>query len=149
MQASDRYNSLFDYYGQMVSIDPAFLKAVAIAESALNPQATSHAGAQGLMQFMPATWGEWRPHAEASPFCSEDAIHGAAHMLNWLFNTDLTSGDMTRVLAGYNWGYGNLRRAINEHGDDWLAHAPRETKNYIQRVLGLYSALSTEDEDNA
>jgi len=36
----------------------------------------------------------------------------------------------TRIGA-YNWGIGNLRRAWERHGHDWLAHAPKETQDYV------------------
>jgi hypothetical protein len=40
-------------------------------------------------------------------------------------------GDTDKVLAAYNWGEGNLDRAIKKYGDDWYSHAPHETQNYV------------------
>jgi hypothetical protein len=43
-------------------------------------------------------------------------------------------GDETKATAAYNWGAGNLDRAIKKYGDDYVKYLPRETRNYLQRV---------------
>lgn len=45
-------------------------------------------------------------------------------------------GDLSKMWAAYNWGPGNLDNAIQRHGPNWLANAPRETRDYIQRNFG-------------
>ena len=44
------------------------------------------------------------------------------------------SGDEDKILAGYNWGQGNLDKAITRYGSDWKNHAPAETKAYIIKI---------------
>ena len=44
-------------------------------------------------------------------------------------------GDLAAMWAAYNWGPGNVDAAIQNHGPNWLAHAPAETRNYVARNL--------------
>jgi hypothetical protein len=45
-------------------------------------------------------------------------------------------GDPEKATAAYNWGPGHLDHALSKYGDNWLAHAPEETQQYINKVLG-------------
>lgn len=42
------------------------------------------------------------------------------------------SGDPAKMWGAYNWGPGNLDRALRTHGDKWLDRAPTETRNYVR-----------------
>jgi len=44
-------------------------------------------------------------------------------------------GDPAKMWGAYNWGPGNLDRALQNYGDRWLDHAPAETRNYVNRNL--------------
>lgn len=47
-------------------------------------------------------------------------------------------GDYNLALAAYNWGSGNVDKAIKKYGNDWSAissHAPAETKKYVTKVM--------------
>lgn len=44
-------------------------------------------------------------------------------------------GDPAKMWAAYNWGPGNLDKAVRKHGDKWLAAAPAETKKYVRDNL--------------
>lgn len=48
-------------------------------------------------------------------------------------------GDMSKAWAAYNWGPGSVDKAIKEHGADWLAHAPKETRNYVAKNTAALS----------
>jgi hypothetical protein len=49
-------------------------------------------------------------------------------------------GDPAKMWGAYNWGPGNMDKALTRYGDNWLANAPRETRNYVQRNMrGLRS----------
>jgi len=48
---------------------------------------------------------------------------------------DRYGGDMQKAWAAYNWGPGNMDRALQAHGDAWLDHAPAETRNYVAKNM--------------
>lgn len=102
-------------------LPPGTLRAVMQAESAGNPRAVSPKGAKGLFQFMPATAQEYG----IDPLIPEQAAPAAAKMLGGLYKQ--YGGDVNKMLAGYNWGSGNLQRK-------GLAKAPAETRNYINKI---------------
>lgn len=130
-----QYDYLFMRVGREVGgIHWLYLKAQGIAESNLDPSAVSRAGAQGLMQFMPRTWMEW---GNGSPFDPEESIRAGARYMNWLLNTKTINGDLRKAWAAYNWGIGNLDKAIRAHGDKWERALPRETSEYIARIEHL------------
>ena len=66
--AEQRFQQLFADAGRRWNVDPALLAAVAQTESGFNPEARSPAGAQGLMQFMPATAAAHRRRPVGSGF---------------------------------------------------------------------------------
>ena len=108
-------------------LPPGVLSAVQAVESGGNVNAVSPKGAVGPFQFMPATAQQYG----IDPRNPDQAAHGAARML-----ADLSSkyqGDLPRMLAGYNWGQGNVDRK-------GLDNAPAETRNYIQKVSGKMEA---------
>ena len=124
----DNYSEgLSTQYG--VNLDPGLVKAVIQQESAFDPNARSGAGAQGLMQLMPGTAKDLGVKDVFNPF--ENAKGGMTYLAQQLktFN-----GDKSKALAAYNWGPGNVQKAIKRYGDSWLSHAPDETKNYVRRI---------------
>lgn len=130
MLAEDRYDSLFKWYGLREVIDWRLLKAQVKAESAFNPKAHSPVGAEGLAQFMPATFAEWSRklqlrHPDAND--PEDSIACQAAYMRWLL--DKLERDTERALAAYNFGIGHELRH-----DQW----PQETQDYVVRVLAYY-----------
>lgn len=121
-------------------LDDAFFDAQQQAESANNPNAVSPVGARGLMQIMPATArdpGYGMPPIDldrATP--EENAAWGREYMRRV---TEAAGGDPRMGLAAYNWGIGNVQRAMQQPGatpEAVLAQAPRETQQYVQRVMG-------------
>ena len=143
------------YWGDISYVQWHHLKAQAKAESSLNPKAQSHAGAQGLLQILPSTWGDItrdQPSLRGgSPFEPRYAIQGGAYYLRQQFNrfkdVSETVERYRMALGSYNAGFGNIRKARRhaEGADKWyqvvaalpsvtsVAHA-RETGNYIIRV---------------
>ena len=132
MTKRERFDSLFQWYG---GDRWQLLRCQAIAESDLNPQAVSRVGAQGLCQFMPATFRELM--GAADPFNPEASIQAQAVYMARLFRR---FSETAQALAAYNWGQGNVSRVLTAHGDDWLAHCPAETQAYVARVLALRRA---------
>lgn len=118
-----RYNDLFVQAGAKYNISPNLLAAVAKTESNFNPTARSGAGAQGLMQIMPATARGLGVNA-LDPV---QAVDGAAKMLSGLITK---FGSVELALAGYNAGPG----AVQKYGG---IPPYRETQNYVKKITGL------------
>jgi len=146
MKPTERYDSLFQYYGLKSGIPWRLLKAQALAESGLDPDAKSRVGALGLAQFMPATWADlairqgWAsPSALIDPRDPEDAIRAQGVYLRWLLTE--TKYDIKLALAAYNWGIGRVRRTFLEPGRKYdPALVPVETRDYIAKVLVYFHA---------
>jgi soluble lytic murein transglycosylase-like protein len=120
------YGDLFTRAGSRYGIDPSLLAAVASQESGFDSQAVSPAGAQGLMQFMPAT-------AEGLGVNSLDptsAIDGAARYLGSLTEQ---FGSTELALAAYNAGPGTVSRYRG------IPPYP-ETQNYVRAVMSKAEA---------
>ncbi|QDH69414.1 lytic transglycosylase domain-containing protein [Marilutibacter alkalisoli] len=103
-------------------VDEAVVRAIIHAESAYRPTAVSRAGAQGLMQLMPATA---RRFGVADSFDPGQNINGGVQYLAWLLKR--FNGDLTLAAAGYNAGEG----AVDRHKG---VPPYRETQVYVQRV---------------
>ena len=103
-------------------VDEAVVRAIIHAESAFRPNAVSHAGAQGLMQLIPATATRF---GVADVFDPGQNIRGGVQYLAWLLNR--FNGDLTLAAAGYNAGEG----AVDRHGG---VPPYAETQRYVQRV---------------
>lgn len=115
-------------------VDPSLALAVAQQESGLNPNAMSQAGAIGVMQLEPSTAIMLGVDA-TDP---QQNIYGGVHYLAELLAE--FGGDEVAALAAYNWGPGAVSRAQSAYGPTWLAQAPAETQNYVQRILGVSAA---------
>lgn len=103
-------------------VEEALLRAVMHAESAFDPMARSHKGAQGLMQLMPATAARF---GVADPYAPEQNIRGGAEYLSWLLGR--YQGDRTLAAAAYNAG----EAAVDRSGG---VPAYEETRRYVERV---------------
>ncbi|WP_069470648.1 LysM peptidoglycan-binding domain-containing protein [Candidatus Marithrix sp. Canyon 246] len=123
---------------------PMELVLLPAIESSFRPLALSRANAAGLWQMIPMTasdynlqqdeWYDERYHI----FKSTRAALGFLKNLNRLFG-----GDWLLTLAAYNYGPGNLKKAINKNleqqlpTDFWSLELPKETTNYIPKLLAL------------
>lgn len=107
-------------------VSPALVLAVIAVESGGRPDAVSAAGAQGLMQLMPATAERFGVIDALSP---EDNIKGGVAFLDLLMRR--FQADPIMVLAGYNAG----ETALADH-----AGVPpfAETRDYVPKVLAAY-----------
>lgn len=112
------------------SLSEALIHSVIRAESNYKADAVSPAGAQGLMQLMPATAREL---GVTDPFDVQQNIDGGAKYLRRML--DRFGGDLKLALAAYNAGPGTVARY---DGD-----VPyRETRDYVQRVLAGMNAAA-------
>lgn len=107
-------------------VDEALIRSVIHAESAYRSHAISHAGAQGLMQLMPATA---RRFGVSDSFDPAQNILGGATYLKWLLNR--YDGDMSLAVAAYNAGEG----AVDRHRG---IPPYSETQTYVSRVTSLF-----------
>lgn len=121
------YADLFTRAGARHGVDPALLAAVAKQESGFNASAVSPAGAQGLMQFMPAT----ARGLGVDPFDPASAVDGAARYLAQLTGQ---FGSTELGLAAYNAGPGTVSRygGIPPYA---------ETQDYVRSVMSKAEAL--------
>ena len=95
-----------------------------------NMKKSSPAGAKGHFQFMPGTAKAYGISGREWDFdASSDA---AARYFQWLLKH--YNGDHNKALAAYNWGNGNLDKAIKQYGNNWLSHAPKETQGYVNSI---------------
>lgn len=116
---------------------PARVLAAQIAtESSWQTDAVSPAGAEGIAQFMPATWKQFGIDAngdgERDVWDPVDAIHSAAELncVNRRLVSEVPGTPLHNILAAYNAGHGAVRKY------DGIPPFP-ETENYVQRVLDL------------
>lgn len=108
-------------------LDPKLVHSVVEAESAYRSTAVSSAGAQGLMQLIPATAERF---GVTDVFDPEQNLRGGMSYLRWLI--DHFNGDLNRALAGYNAG----ENAVKRH--DGIPPY-RETQRYVKKVLARYA----------
>jgi len=107
-------------------LDPRFVHAVIWQESKYKPQALSHAGAQGLMQLMPATARRFGCKNANDPAAN---IEAGTKYLSWLLKR--FDGNVALALAGYNAGEGAV--------DKYNGVPPyNETQNYVRRITSRY-----------
>lgn len=126
-----------DLYGREIlrhtvgtRVSPALVAAIISVESAGQVEAVSHAGAQGLMQLMPATaerFGVKNAHVPS------ENIRGGVAYLDWLMNE--FGQDPLLILAGYNAGEG----AVRKHGG---VPPYAETRAYVPKVLAAWRVAS-------
>ena len=107
-------------------IDPRFIHAVIWQESKYKSKALSHAGAQGLMQLMPATA---RRFGCTDPEDMASNVEAGTKYLRWLLKR--FNGDVALTLAGYNAGEGAVDKY---HGVPPYS----ETQNYVRKIVANY-----------
>ena len=119
------------------------IESIIKEESHFNPDAKSFAGAEGLMQLMPATYNEIVKNRGigADAYVPENNIRAGSiyyeNLKKVLGNKDLYA------LSAYNGGIGSvntwLSKIIYNDTDEFVEQIPYpETKNYVKKVLRSY-----------
>lgn len=116
---------------QRYRIDPLLIYAQMHQESSFKIRATSHKGASGLMQLMPATA---RRFGVTKIYDPQQNIDAGVKYMRWLLDT--FNQDVVLALAGYNAGEG----AVMKYG--WRVPPYRETQEYVRRISARYSMIS-------
>lgn len=152
-KATNRYWSDFPNFLQW--------KSQLYQESKLDTEAVSPVGAEGLAQFMPATWrqiaGEMGYPEQATPRQPKLAINAGAYYMRKLRNGWSSPRPMLDrqqlAQASYNAGFGNLLKAQRICGGKNLysdiikclpqvtGHFSEETITYIERIERWYKRL--------
>ncbi len=119
---------------------PQDLIYLAVAESGFQPQVVNRgSGAGGMWQFMPhGEYGLERNSYVDERFDPEKSTRAYARYMKFLYDQ---LGDWYLAMAAYDWGAGNVQRAVEKTGyaDYWELYKrnnlPGETKNYVPEIL--------------
>ncbi|KML06185.1 lytic transglycosylase domain-containing protein [Rossellomorea marisflavi] len=122
------FDSIISRAAERYGIPAKLVHSVVKQESGYNPEATSHAGAAGLMQLMPGTARGLGVTDIYDP--EQNVFAGAKYLKQMLVKYD---GDMKLALAAYNAGPGNV--------DKYSGVPPfQETQNYVRKIMDSYYA---------
>lgn len=137
--ASNFYNPIFEEALESYQM-PLELKYLPIIESALNPTATSHAGAVGLWQFMITTGKQYGLEVTSLIDERRDPVKASYAAARYLHDLYGIFGDWTLAIASYNCGPNNVTKAIKRAGgvkDYWTIYPylPAETRGYVPAFI--------------
>lgn len=124
-QKTTTLDAIFQKAADTYHVDVNLLKAMAKAESEFQNNCTSHCGAKGIMQLMPATA---KYLGVKDPYDPEQNIMGGAKYISRLLKQ--YNGNVNLALAAYNAGSGNVKK--------YGGIPPfKETQNYIRKINGF------------
>ncbi|MFY8178797.1 MAG: transglycosylase SLT domain-containing protein [Limnohabitans sp.] len=122
---------------------PTELALLPFIESAFNPQAVSSARASGMWQFMPATGKSFDLKQNAFRDDRRDVQASTRAALDYLERLYKMFGDWHLALAAYNWGEGNVGKAIARNKRAGLPtgytdlNMPMETRMYVPKFQAM------------
>ena len=127
---------------------PTELALLPFVESAFNPQAVSSAKAAGMWQFMPATGKYFDLTQNVFRDDRRDIVASTRAALDYLQKLYNMFGDWHLALAAYNWGEGNVGRAVQrakdagEPADYANLRMPNETRMYVPKLQALKNIIA-------
>lgn len=146
LERENVYFPLFEKYLAQYDLPQEF-KYLAVVESSLNPRAMSWAKAVGLWQFMAPTAKDFK--LQITPFIDErmdpeKSTEAACKFLKQLYRI---FGDWEMVMAAYNCGPGNVRKAIARSGGKktfWeiFPYLPKETRSYVPTFTAIVYTMN-------
>lgn len=122
---------------------PTELALLPFIESAYNPQALSVAKAAGMWQFVPGTGRTYNLKQNMFQDERRDVLASTSAALDYLSKLHDMFGDWQLALAAYNWGEGNVQRAIARNQAQGLPtdyeslRMPNETRNYVPKLQAI------------
>jgi membrane-bound lytic murein transglycosylase D len=135
---SDYFFPIFENALQKYNV-PLELKYIPVIESALNPRAKSRVGATGLWQFMFNTAKDLDLKVNSYVDERMDPIKSSEAAAKYLSELYIRFNDWNLAIAAYNYGPGNIRRAIKASGysNFWnlRGYLPKETANYVPSFI--------------
>ncbi|MEY2890444.1 MAG: hypothetical protein RJA98_352 [Pseudomonadota bacterium] len=127
---------------------PSELALLPFIESAFNPQAMSSARASGMWQFMPATGRDFALRQNMFRDDRRDVLASTRAALDYLTRLNRQFGDWHLALAAYNWGEGNVQRAIARNQAAGLPtdyeslRMPDETRQYVPKLQAVKNIIA-------
>jgi len=122
---------------------PSELALLPFIESAFNPQAQSTAKASGMWQFVPATGRDFALKQNIFRDDRRDVLASTRAALDYLGRLYTMFGDWHLALAAYNWGQGNVSKAIARNQKAGLPtdyeslKMPEETRYYVPKLQAV------------
>ncbi len=122
---------------------PTDLALLPFIESAFDPQALSVARAAGMWQFMPGTGKDFELRQNLFRDDRRDIIASTRAALDYLQMLHKQFGDWHLALAAYNWGQGNVQKALARNRKAGLPtdyaslRMPDETRNYVPKLQAV------------
>lgn len=129
---------------------PTELALLPIIESAFNPQAYSSADAAGMWQFVPGTGRDYNLKQNMFKDERRGVLASTDAALSYLQKLYTMFGDWPLALAAYNWGEGNVQKAIKKNQalgkpTDYESLAdlmPAETRNYVPKLQAVKNIIA-------
>jgi membrane-bound lytic murein transglycosylase D len=127
---------------------PTELALLPFIESAFNPQAISSARASGMWQFMPRTGKDFDLKQNAFRDDRRDVLASTRAALDYLQRLHGIFGDWHLALAAYNWGEGNVGKAVNRNlkAGQTVAYTdlrmPAETRLYVPKLQAIKNLVA-------
>lgn len=132
-----RFSPTIEKMAKQHQISEHLLHAIIMVESAYDPQAISKAGAQGLMQLMPATAHRF---GVSDPYNPTQNIRAGTEYFKLLLT--LFDDDLSLALAAYNAGENAVKRYNNR------IPPFKETQQYVKKVLKHYRQYLAQQDIN-
>ncbi|MFM2120163.1 MAG: hypothetical protein RL722_1631, partial [Pseudomonadota bacterium] len=127
---------------------PTELALLPFIESAYNPEAMSVAKASGMWQFIPSTGRNFELKQNVFRDDRRDVLASTRAALDYLEKLHGMFGDWRLALAAYNWGEGNVARAIarNQRARKPTRYEnlrmPAETRHYVPKLQAVKNIVS-------
>ena len=127
---------------------PTEIALLPYIESAFNPQAVSSARAAGMWQFMPATGTDYDLKQNIFRDDRRDVVASTRAALDYLQRLYGMFGDWQLALAAYNWGEGNVAKAIAKNQRAGLPATysdlsmPAETRLYVPKLQAVKNIVA-------